>query len=133
MAERKVGYKLAWVVSLILLIFTGVVGVRNGLSEWGEGRTAFQHSVTLSVLVYGVFGLITAYALFRRLRWSMTTVTVWTVAIIYAPGAAVMAYAPEESLLGAAIAASVATALIALGVVWMVNVTTNRIDQPLEK
>ena len=111
-------WKIAWVLSLALLLFTGCVGVYNGLTEWGEGRTPLQHSVTVSVFIYGIFGLITAYGLLRRQAWSVWTAIVWMIAVTYAPGVAVMVYGGEDAILGSAIAASVGSAVIALGVVW---------------
>ena len=118
------GRKIAWVVSLALLIFSGVVGTYNGLTEWGEGRNALQHSVTVGVLLYGIFGLISAYGLARRKRWSLRTVIVWTIAVSYVPGVAVMAYAGEDAILASAVAASVGSLLLALGVIWTTNVMT---------
>lgn len=118
------GRKVAFVLSLLLLLFTGAVGVYNGLSEWGEGRTPMQHSVTVGVLLYGIFGLITAYGLFRRRRWSVATAIAWAIPITYVPGVAVMVDGDEGALLGSAIAASVVSGLIALGVLWTARVTT---------
>ena len=121
-SKRTIGHTAAWIVSLALLLFTGVVGIRNGVTEWGEGRTFWQQSVTVGVFLYGVLGLVSAYGLFRRRRWSLRTVIAWAVVITYVPGVAVMA--DGDGTLGAAIAASVSTALIALGVIWTTNVMT---------
>jgi hypothetical protein len=118
------GRKIAWILSLVLLLFTGAVGVYNGLTEWREGRTPAQHSVTLGVLLYGVFGLITAYGLFRRRRWSVATSIVWTIAVSYVPGVAVMVYGGEGAILSSAIAASAGSVLVALAVVWTAHVMT---------
>ena len=117
-------WKIAWVLSLVLLLFTGCVGVYNGLTEWGEGRTPLQHSVTVSVFTYGVFGLITAYGLLRRQAWSVWTAIVWMIAVTYAPGVAVMAYGGQDAILSSAIAASAGSAAIALGVLWTARATT---------
>lgn len=129
------GRKVAWVLSLGLLLFTGVVGIYNGLTEWGEGRGPLQHSVTIGVFLYGIFGLASAYGLVRRQRWSIRTVIAWTVAVTYVPGVAVMAYADEDAILGSAIAASVGSLLIAIGVLWTTNVMTRPqpIAQAIEK
>jgi hypothetical protein len=118
------GRKVAFVLSLLLLLFTGAVGVYNGVSEWGEGRTPMQHSVTVGVLLYGIFGLITAYGLFRRRPWSVATAIAWAIPITYVPGVAVMVYGDEGAVVGSAIAASVASGLLALGVVWTARVMT---------
>ena len=118
------GWKIAWVLSLVLLLFTGGVGVFNGITEWGEGTTTAQRLVTIGVFLYGVFGLITAYGLLRRRRWSVRTAIAWTIPVTYVPGLAVMAYGGEDAILGSAVAASAGSLLIAVGVVWTANVMT---------
>jgi uncharacterized membrane protein (DUF2068 family) len=124
------GRTIAWVISLILLLFTGVVGVYNGLTEWGEGRTTMQHSVTAGVFLYGILGLVTAFGLFRRRRWSVGTAIAWTLAVTYVPGVAVMVYGEEGAILSSAIAASAGSLLVALAVVWTAHVMTRR-DVPI--
>ena len=118
------GRKIAWVLSLCVLTILGCLGVYNGLTEWGEGPTPFQHSVTVGVLLYGVLGLITAYGLVRRERWTIWPAIGWAIAVSYVPGVAVMAYGGEDAILSSAIAASAGSALIALGVIWTVRVAT---------
>ena len=122
--------KIAWVLSLVLLLFTGVDGLYNGTTEWKTDLTPFQRSVTGGVFLYGVVGLVTAFGLFRRRRWSVTTSVVWASIITYVPGAAVLAYGGSDATVGSAIAASGASAVIAAGVVWTVWATT-RADRPL--
>ena len=118
------GRKIALALSLVLLLFTGVVGVYNGLTEWREGRTPVQHSVTVGVLLYGIFGLVTAFGLFRRRRWSVATAIAWAVAVTYVPGVAVMVFGGEGAIVSSAIAASAGSALIALGVAWTAHLVT---------
>ena len=118
------GRKVAWILSLALLAFTGVVGIYNGLNEWAGGPTRLQRSVTIGVFLYGVFGLISAYGLFRRRHWSLRTVIVWAIAVTYVPGVAVMAYGGEDAIVGSAVAASVGSLLLALGVIWTTKVMT---------
>ncbi|HEX6628593.1 MAG TPA: hypothetical protein VF105_11580 [Gemmatimonadaceae bacterium] len=115
------GRKVAFALSLVVLLVTGVLGVYNGSTEWGEGETPLQHSVTVGVFVYGVFGLLTAYGLIRRRRWSLKTAIVWAICVSYVPGFAVMAYADKDATPGSAIAASAGGALIALGVIWTIS------------
>jgi hypothetical protein len=118
------GRKIAVVISLLLLIFTGVVGIHNGFTEWGDAGTPFQRSVTGGVFLYGVFGLVTVYGLLRRRRWTVITAAVWAVCVTYVPGAAVMAYGGEDAILGSAIAASVGSAVIAVATVWTTRMWT---------
>jgi hypothetical protein len=120
------GHRIAVAISLILLAFTGVVGIHNGITEWGDAGTALQRSVTAGVFLYGVFGLVTVYGFLRRRRWTLITAAAWAVCVSYVPGAAVMAYGGEDAILGSAIAASVGSALIAAGIVWTTLVWTRR-------
>jgi peptidoglycan/LPS O-acetylase OafA/YrhL len=116
------GRKIAFALSLVLLLFTGVVGIYNGINERSTGATNLQKSVTAGVFLYGLLGLVSAYGLVRRRRWSTGTVAAWALVITYVPGAAVLAYAEETSPIGSAIVASAASALVALGVVWTARV-----------
>ena len=38
------GKKIAWVLSLAVLLVTGVDGIYNSVTEWGDGHTRMQHS-----------------------------------------------------------------------------------------
>jgi peptidoglycan/LPS O-acetylase OafA/YrhL len=119
------GRKIAFALSLALLLITGVVGIYNGITERSTGATSLQKSVTAGVFLYGVLGLVSVYGLVRRRRWSVGTVTAWGLVITYVPGAAVIAYAEEASSpVGSAIVASAASALIALGVLWTARMRT---------
>ena len=115
---------IALVLSVLVLVVSGALGLYNGITEQGAGETMLQQSVRVGVLLYGALGLVSAYGLFRRRRWSFRTVIAWAVAIVYVPGVAVMAYAGEAAPIGSAIAASGSAALIALGVIWTANTMT---------
>ncbi len=71
-----------------------------------------------------MLGLVTAYGLFRRRRWSFATAIAWALAVTYVSGAAVIGYGDADTTVGSAIAASAASALLALGVVWTTHVMT---------
>src|SRR4051812_19732378 len=118
------GRKIAFAVSLLLLVFTGVVGIYNGITEWRDGLDPMQRSVTAGVFLYGIFGLATAYGLVRRLRLTLVSAIAWAICVTYVPGVAVMAYGGEDAFLGSAIAASVGSALIAGEIVWTVLLWT---------
>jgi hypothetical protein len=129
------GKKLAWVLSLAVLVVTGVLGVYNGITEWEEGQTAMQQSVTVGVLLYGILGLITAFGLFQRRAWSVGTSIAWAIAVTYVPGVAVTAYGGDGGTMLSAIAASAVSGLIAAGVVWTTHRTTRRepeIERPAQ-
>jgi hypothetical protein len=117
--------KIAWIVSLALLFVSGVIGIYDGITELEGDQTLLQMSVTAGVFVYGVFGLVTAFGLFRRRRWSVVTAIVWGVAVTYVPGAAVMAFGGQDAFLSSAIGASVGSAILAFGVVWTARAVVN--------
>jgi hypothetical protein len=119
--------KTAWVVSIGLLFITGVVGIQNGITQWHESGTVLQKSVTVGVFLYGVFGLLTAWGLFRRLRWSVITAIVWGVMVTYVPGAAVMGFGGQGAILSSAIAATAMGALVSAAVVWAVSVNSREV------
>jgi hypothetical protein len=114
------GRKIAFALSLLVLLFTGVIGIYNGITEWRDAGTSMQRSVTAGVFLYGVFGLATAYGLVRRRRWTFASGIAWAICVTYVPGVAVMAYGGEDAILGSAIAASGGSALIAAGIVWTI-------------
>ncbi|MFN2635799.1 MAG: hypothetical protein ABR585_02070 [Gemmatimonadaceae bacterium] len=118
--------KVAWVLCLLLLLVTGAIGIYNGVTEWGEGKRLLQHSVTVGVFLYGVFGLSAAAGLFRRERWALWSTIVWGLMISYVPPAAIIAYAGGRPAIGSAIATGAGCAVIALGVIWTVHKSTER-------
>jgi hypothetical protein len=117
--------KIAWVISLALLLLSGVLGIYDGITELEGDQTMLQRSVTAGVFLYGVFGLVTAFGLFRRRRWSVVTAIVWGVVVSYVPGAAVMAFGGQDAFLSSAIAASAGSAIIAFAVFWTARAATS--------
>ena len=111
-------WKAAWIVSILLLLNTGVVGVYNGLSELSEAHTPLQRSVTMGVLIYGVLGLAAAAALFVRHRWSVPLSIGWAVVITYVASAAAPAYAGKDATIGGTIVGGIGAGLIGVFVVW---------------
>jgi hypothetical protein len=124
------GRKIAWGLSLALLLLTGFLGVYNGVTEWDPTNSPIQKSVTAGVFLYGVLGLATAYGLFRRRRASRLTAIAWGIFVTYVPGLAVMVFSDEAGRLTSALAASGTTALLAAGVIWATYVMTRGEMEP---
>ena len=118
------GRKAAWIVAILLLLNTGLVGFYNGVREFSEAHTPLQKSVTAGVFIYGIFGLSAAVALFVRHRWSVLLSAVWAVVVTYVASTAALAYEGEEATIGAAITAGVGAGLIGVFVVWCARVVT---------
>ena len=45
--------KVAWIVAILLLAVTGVLGLKDGIADWNGQLSALQRSVTIGVLLYG--------------------------------------------------------------------------------
>ena len=115
---------VAWVLSLIVLLLTGCLGLTNGLTEWRDAHTMLQKTVTGGVLLYGILGLVTAFGLMRRARWSLWTALAWGVVVTYVASTAAIAYAGTSATVGGAVAGGVASAFIAAGVAWAASIST---------
>ena len=116
--------RIARFVALLLLIFSGAAGLFNAWNQIGDDRTALQATVTIGVLLYGVFGLAAAVGVLVRRRWSTAAVIAWAVAITYVSAVAPRAFGGPDVPLAASIMSGVATAAIALGVLWAARVAT---------
>jgi|SRR5687768_8628172 len=116
--------RAAWILSILLLLNTGAIGVYNGLTELSGARTPLQRSVTIAVLVYGVLGLGAAIALIARRRSAVWLSAAWTIVVTYVASTAALAYASADATTGGAVAAGVGAALLGLGVVWCARITT---------
>jgi len=119
-----VARKAAWIVAILLLLNTGVLGLYNGLGEFSEAHTPLQRSVTGGVLTYGILGLAAAIALVVRHRWSVPLSVGWAVVITYVASAAAPAYAGEDATVGGSIAGGIGAGLIGVLVVWCARMVT---------
>jgi hypothetical protein len=117
---------LKWVAVAVLLA-TGVLGIKDGAGDWGNPQTALQRTVTVGVLLYGVLGLVAAFGVVRRQRWSAVLSAAWGVVVTYVATVASFAYSDptlsQSGTMAGVMGAFVATALIGLFVVWVVRRT----------
>jgi hypothetical protein len=118
------GRKAAWIVAILLLLNTGALGLYSGVTELSDARTPLQISVTAGVLIYGIFGLAAAIALFVRHRWSVPLSIAWAVVVTYVASTAALAYAGEDATIGAAISGGLGAGLIGVLVVWCARAVT---------
>jgi hypothetical protein len=86
--SRRVGEFLV----LALLILTGAVGLKNGPDELRGARGFLQNVVSIAVMLYGVAGVIAAFALWRRRRWTLAVMILWGLAGVTAATVAPIAY-----------------------------------------
>jgi hypothetical protein len=116
--------KAAWIVSILLLLNTGGLGVYNGVTELSGARTPLQQSVTLGVLTYGVLGLAAAAMLIARRPVSVWLSVAWTAVVTYVASTAALAYAGDDATIGGALAGGVGALLIGIGIVWCARAVT---------
>jgi len=106
------------VIALALLLVSGGIGLRNGLTEWSGVTNGPQAIVTGGVLGYGVLGLAAALAVIQRWRSAAWLVALWGIDVTMVATLAPRAYGGPDVPLGGALAGGLATALIAAGVWW---------------
>ena len=116
--------KAAWIVSILLLLNTGALGLYNGLSELSDARTPLQVSVTGGVLIYGILGLAGTIAFIVRNPIAVWVSMAWAAVITYVASAAALAYGGADASVGGAIAGGLGAALIGLFVVWCAHAVT---------
>jgi hypothetical protein len=122
--------KAAWIVSILLLLNTGGLGIYNGATELDDAHTVLQKSVTGGVLVYGVLGLTAAIALLVRHRSAVAISAGWAVVITYVASMAAMAYGGEDATIGGSIAGGLGAALIGAFVIWSARIVTKLGSDP---
>ena len=116
--------KAAWILSILLLLNTGGLGLYNGVTEMADAHTPLQQSVTMGVLIYGILGAAGAVALIARWPSAVWLTLGWAIVITYVASTAALAYAGEDATLGAALAGGFGAGLIGLGVVWCARTVT---------
>ena len=126
--------KVAWVVAVILLFGTGVIGITNGVREFTDSLSSLQRSVTIAVLLYGVLGAVAGFGVARRRPWSVKLSIAWAVLVTYAATVASFAYSDptfsQSGTLAGTIAAGLSTALIGAGIVWVARDATRARNLP---
>lgn len=120
--------KAGWILSVVLLLVSGFVGLMNGAREWDDPGTRLQSSVRLGVVLYGMLGVVAGVGLARRRPWSVTIAAAWAITVTYVATVASFAFHDPnfstEGTVTGTIAAGVATALIGAFVVWMARIAT---------
>ena len=107
------------VAALAILLFTGVVGIRNGIDERSGITNGLQAVVTTGVFLYGLFGVAAFLAVLRHWRFAGWLVILWGIDVTMVATLAPLAYGgPDVPLLGA-LAGGLATALIVYGIWWV--------------
>lgn len=120
--------KAAWILSIMLLLGTGLIGLMNAAREWDDPSGALQRTVTLGVLLYGLLGVTGGVGLALRRGWSVPVVAAWAITVTYVATVASFAFhdptfSQSGTVIGTA-ASGFATALIGWFVVWAARSAT---------
>ena len=116
--------KVAWIVSILLLLNTGALGIYSGVSDLPDARTVLQRSVTYGVITYGLLGLLAGGALIVRHRSARWLTVGWAAVVTYVASAAVPAYAGADASIAGAISGGIGAALVGVLVIWATIVAT---------
>jgi hypothetical protein len=85
------------ILVLVMLIFTGMLGLVNGPADMSNPGTLLQRLVPVAVTVYGVTGIWAAVALMRGLRLTLPLVLIWGCAATVAAAVASVAWSGENA------------------------------------
>ena len=110
--------RVARVLALALLLVSGGIGLRDGLTDWSGVTNTPQAMVIGGVLAYGVLGLAAALAVVRRWRSAGWLVALWGIDVTMVATLAPLAFGGPDVPLAGALAGGVATALFAYGIWW---------------
>jgi hypothetical protein len=116
--------KAAWIVSIFLLLNTGVLGMFSGVNDLADAGTPLQRSVTYGVITYALLGLAAAGALLVRHRSARWLTVGWATVVTYVASAAGPAYAGADASMAGAISGGIGAALVGALVVWATRVST---------
>ncbi len=112
--SRRIGS----VLSLLVLLVTGALGVYHGVDDLSDVTTPFQYSVTIGVILYGLLGLAAGTLLALRHRWSVPVAVAWAVVVTFVASTAALAYAGEDATVLGAVFGGIGSALVGAAVVW---------------
>jgi hypothetical protein len=101
------------VLVLVMLFFTGMLGLVNGPADLGDPGTPLQRLVPVAVTIYGVTGIWSAVALMRGLRLTLPLVLIWGSAATVAAGVASVAGSGENATWWLALLSGLGAAAIA--------------------
>ena len=113
--------KVAWILAILVLANTGVIGLHNGVTEMADAHTPLQRSVTIGVLIHGALGIAAVIALLARHTSAMWLTVAWAIVVTYVASMAVIAYGGTDATVGGAVGAGVGSALLGLGLIWCVR------------
>lgn len=117
--------RVAWILSILLLLNVGALGIYNGLNELSGARMPLQKAVTLGMLTYGLLGVAAALALMVRHRSARWLTIAWAIVVTCVASVASITYGGGDATIGGSIAGGVGAALLGLGVVWCASTGTN--------
>ena len=127
--------KAAWILAIVVIGLTGLVGLYEGPRDIGGAETTLQKSVSIAVTLYGLFGVLGAIGLARRKPWSVPVVAAFALAVMYAATIASFAFhdptISQEGTLAGVIGAGVSTAVFGALMVWAARSAT-RLPPPAE-
>jgi hypothetical protein len=86
-----------WLI-LFAALSTGVAGLFNGPLDLLNATNLAERLLAVSVSIYGVTGVISFLALWRRQRWLMVPFLIWASAATFAGTFASAYYSPPGSM-----------------------------------
>ncbi len=99
--------RIAWWLILIIVLFTGAVGLYNGLQDYFYSNRFGARLLAVAVTIYGVAGLVSFFGLIGRRSWAMLSMIIWASAISFAGTFASIYFSPPEARLFSGLGAGI--------------------------
>lgn len=107
------------VLPVLLLLFTGVAGVRNGFYEYREAVTGGQRFATASEIAYGAVSWVALAALLTKRRWARALLIAWAALVTITASVAAIAWGGASA--AAAAAGGISVAAVCGLAVWLAD------------
>lgn len=105
------------VFPVLLLLFTGVSGLRNGFHEYRDAVTNGQRFATATEVAYGIVSWIALVALLRKRPWARVPLVVWAALVTLTASVAAVTWG--DAGLGGAAAGGISVAAVCGLAVWL--------------
>lgn len=106
--------RVIWWLIVCLILFTSLSGIWNGFRDWSENKNLGERMVTVAVIIYGITGAISVFAMLLKRKWIMIPLIVWSIAVFFAATAAPYVYSDEAKWIGTIASGIVISVLLIL-------------------
>jgi hypothetical protein len=111
------GSRSRWFYAALTLLVLSAIGLKNGYDEWGGAETIGQRVATITEIMYGLLGPLSALGLARAWPVTIWLLRVWALCISVTASLAAVVWG--DAPIWSGLIVGVGAALISIWVIWM--------------